>query len=119
MEYNNVIQLERNLCLFCGAKFHGRSDKKFCRDSCRNAFNNSARGQYSEEFRRINAALKKNHTVLLSILQQSDAQVCSEQLLLSNGFSFYYFTHHFEDEQGRRWTCCYSIGYRKTTRGKV
>ncbi|MCH5686755.1 DUF2116 family Zn-ribbon domain-containing protein [Niabella sp. W65] len=46
-------------CMACGKPVKGRSDKKFCDDYCRNAYNNRANGINSGIIRSINNDLKR------------------------------------------------------------
>ena len=41
-------------CLECGEKIVGREDKKFCSDSCRNAYNNKINKDSTNYMRNIN-----------------------------------------------------------------
>ena len=52
------------LCLDCGEAVKGRTDKKFCDDSCRNNYNNRLKSENGIVFNRINSILKKNRTLL-------------------------------------------------------
>lgn len=51
-------------CLDCGDKLVGREDKKFCSDSCRNAFNNKINKDSTNYMRNINNKLRKNYRIL-------------------------------------------------------
>ena len=54
-------------CLQCGDKISGRSDKKFCSDYCRNAFNNDQNRDVNNYVRNINNILRKNRRILAEL----------------------------------------------------
>jgi predicted nucleic acid-binding Zn ribbon protein len=54
-------------CLECGEKIIGRSDKKFCNDACRNAYNNKQNKDSNNLMRNINNKLRKNYRILTEI----------------------------------------------------
>ena len=51
-------------CLECDEKIVGRTDKKFCSDACRNAFNNKVNKDSKNLIRNVNNRLRKNYRVL-------------------------------------------------------
>lgn len=57
-------------CPECGGEITGRTDKRFCCEACRNRFNNR-KGYSRRRFRdRIESALEKNYSILLSLLEE-------------------------------------------------
>lgn len=69
MEYRNGDN-DRPTCLQCGDRIvYGRSDKKFCSDSCKNRYNNQ-RHHYIRSVRlRILGTLDRNYSILEKLLQ--------------------------------------------------
>ena len=64
MEYQ-VKKTRRSTCLECGQPLHyGRTDKKFCSDSCKNRYHNQQTNQYLKLHSKIIHALDKNHRIL-------------------------------------------------------
>jgi len=51
--------MEERYCLECGEPLIGRSDKKFCDDQCRNAYNNKLNRDHINLYRNINNKLRK------------------------------------------------------------
>ena len=52
-------------CIECGDKIAGRSDKKFCSDQCRSAYNNKLNSDSNNLMRNINNTLRKNRRILM------------------------------------------------------
>ncbi len=99
-------------CLECGEKIIGRSDKKFCNDACRNAYNNRHNKDMSNLMRRINNKLRKNFRIL-SEQKFIDGKVkTTKQSLSINGFDFTYFTHFKIYKNGAEYRFVYDIGYK-------
>ncbi len=102
------------LCLYCGNSFHGRVDKKFCDDSCRNAFNNQQNSLNNNFIRNINHALRKNRNILESLVPEGEetGKVSKDKLMLL-GFQFKYLTHTYQTKKGSQYLFCYDFGYLK------
>ena len=97
-------------CLECGDKIHGRSDKKFCSDSCRNTYNNNQNKDSTNLMRRINYILRKNYRIL-SALPFSDGKTkTTKNKLQSEGFDFEYFTSLKTYKNGSQYQFHYDIG---------
>lgn len=56
-----------NRCMECGEPLIGRSDKKFCGDYCRNAYNNRLHKAERRLMDGINRRLARNYKVLESL----------------------------------------------------
>jgi predicted nucleic acid-binding Zn ribbon protein len=76
-------------CKSCGHTIHGRTDKKFCNDYCRNSYNNKVNRSQNNTIRNITNALLRNR----SILKHSNSKALEKTELLDKGFRFEYFTH--------------------------
>lgn len=99
-------------CLECGEKIIGRSDKKFCNDACRNAYNNKQNKDISNLMRNINNKLRKNFRIL-SEQNFTDGKVkTTRQKLSIAGFEFTYFTHFKVYKNGAEYRFVYDIGYK-------
>lgn len=106
-----MIAATRN-CLSCNDHLRGRTDKKFCNDYCRNAYNNSLNSDGNKQVRNINHALRKNRRILESILHPGrHIAKTSKQKLYTKGFSFVYFTHTTTNRKGNCYHYCYEYGY--------
>lgn len=54
----------KNECMHCGGQLRGRTDKKFCDDSCRSAYHNVKYGESTNIMRSTHRALRKNWKIL-------------------------------------------------------
>ncbi|ATN05520.1 hypothetical protein CRN76_08935 [Chryseobacterium indologenes] len=98
-------------CLECGEKIIGRSDKKFCNDACRNAFNNKQNKDSSNLMRNINNKLRKNYRILVEVNVEGKAKVTRAKLG-SLGFDFDYFTNVKVYKNGSEYKFIYDYGYK-------
>ncbi|MFA5619739.1 MAG: hypothetical protein WDA08_05470 [Weeksellaceae bacterium] len=99
-------------CLECGDKIIGRIDKKFCNDSCRNAYNNRRNQDYSNLMRRINKKLRDNHRILNELPFKEGKTKTTRQKLNSDGFDFDFFTQIKIYKNGAEYRFVYNIGYK-------
>jgi len=99
-------------CLACNKSVKGRTDKKFCDDYCRNAYNNRLKAEGNNLVRNINNALRKNRRILEEILTTNEKMTkVSRENLLQRGFQFKYFTHTYSNAKGNQYHFCYEYGY--------
>jgi hypothetical protein len=98
-------------CLHCGNKISGRTDKKFCNDYCRNAYNNQLKSVNSLTVRNINNILIKNRRILEAMLGAQKTATQPKQKFLSQDFNFKYFTHIYTNPKGNIYFFCYEYGY--------
>jgi len=98
-------------CLSCGKKLHGRADKKFCNDYCRNAFNNSKKTTENPLVKRINNVLLKNRRILDQLLGQEKTTKAHQDKLVQQGFNFNFITHTYQNKNGDIYRFCYEMGY--------
>ncbi|MBL7810902.1 MAG: hypothetical protein JNL57_01645 [Bacteroidetes bacterium] len=102
-------------CPECGDKIRGRSDKKFCSDACRNAWNNRQNSDATSVVRNINNALRKNRRILEEVLNghaEGKARIQMKKLA-AKGFQFDYFTSIYRTKTGSEYHFCYEYGYLK------
>ncbi|MBS1950260.1 MAG: hypothetical protein OJF59_002182 [Cytophagales bacterium] len=100
-------------CLECGDKIKGRSDKKFCSDQCRIAYNNRLNSDETNLVRNINNALRKNRRILQSLNPTGKTKVHREKLT-EHGFDFNLFTSLYTTKEGATYHYCYEQGYLQT-----
>ena len=101
---------ETKQCIECGRDFYGRSDKKFCSDGCRSAYNNRLIGGSDKLIRKINRVLKKNRMILQKLNPDGKTTTHRDQLLKA-GFDFEYHTSTYTTKDGRQYAFCYEYGY--------
>ena len=99
-------------CLTCNKPLKGRTDKKFCDDYCRNAYNNQLKAAKNNLVRNINNALGKNRRILESLFKTPDETTkTTKDKLLQKGFQFKYITHTYTNKKGNVYFFCYDLGY--------
>ncbi len=97
-------------CPECGDKIVGRTDKKFCSDYCRNAYNNKMNKDSTNLVRNINNLLRKNYRILQE-LNPTDKTKTTKSKLLAKGFNFEYFTSIYTTKTGTVYYFIYDQGY--------
>lgn len=102
--------MEKKNCLECGDPLKGRTDKKFCSDYCRNAYNNKVNKESKNLVRNINNRLKKNYKIL-SELNVSGKTKVSRTKLYDKGFDFQLFTSIYQTKTGNNYFYIYDEGY--------
>ena len=107
----NLTATDKKECLACGKILHGRADKKFCNDYCRNAYNNNLKASASTIVRSINNILIKNRRILEAVLGEEEMQKISKEKLLQQGFQFKHLTHTYTNKKGNIYSFCYEYGY--------
>ncbi|TXD95882.1 hypothetical protein [Gillisia hiemivivida] len=97
-------------CPECGEKIVGRTDKKFCSDYCRNAYNNKINKDSTNLVRNVNNLLRKNYRILQE-LNPTDKTKTTKSKLLAKGFNFEYFTSIYTTKTGTVYYFVYDLGY--------
>ncbi|AKK74409.1 hypothetical protein [Chryseobacterium gallinarum] len=98
-------------CLECGEKIIGRSDKKFCNDACRNAYNNKQNKDSTNLMRNVNNKLRKNYRILKEINTDGKTKITKSRLD-NLGFDFDYFTNLKVYKNGSEYRFIYDYGYK-------
>ena len=105
-------EIKSTLCLNCNKPVKGRTDKKFCDDSCRNNYNNQLKSNTINLVRNINNALGKNRRILENLFIAGEEMAkTTRNKLLQKGFQFKYITHTYTNKKGNIYFFCYDIGY--------
>jgi len=103
--------MEDKVCLECENPIKGRSDKRFCDDACRNAYNNRRNSDHNNLTRKINNALRKNSRILEEVLGNEKMTKIQGEALRKKGFNFEYHTHHLHTSKGQTYLFVYEYGY--------
>ncbi len=98
-------------CLECSEKLIGREDKKFCSDSCRNAYNNKINKDSTNFMRNVNNKLRKNYRIL-SELNTDGKSKATRDKMINKGFDFEFFTNVLQTKTGNTYYFLYDQGYR-------
>jgi len=113
-------QQEIKYCTYCDTTIRGRSDKKFCNDSCRNSYHNEMNKEPFTIVNTINRKLKRNRRILQLLLSEhKDVRELNREDLLNYGFNFRYFTHIFKDKSEKAFHYCYEFGYKILKGNKI
>jgi hypothetical protein len=90
---------------------HGRSDKKFCSDACRNTYNNKKKSGAGSSFvRRINGILQRNRNIMSEMNPDGKTKVHKARLI-KKGFDFGFITNIYTTKAGTVYYFCYDQGY--------
>ncbi|MGM1430270.1 hypothetical protein ACS126_13505 [Sphingobacterium lactis] len=103
--------MDRKRCIECTEPIYGRSDKKFCNDSCRNAYNNKLNSTNYNILRDINNHLRRNRRILQELLGEEKMTKVKRHKLMKFGYSFQYHTHNLTTAKGHDYTFCYEYGF--------
>lgn len=107
-----IQEYQTKTCLHCNSTVKGRSDKKFCDDYCRAAYNNELKSAANNYIRNVNNALGKNRRILESLLPEGEATAkTSLDKLIEKGFQFKYHTHLYNTKTDKTYFYCYEYGY--------
>lgn len=99
-------------CLSCGDPIKGRSDKKYCNDYCRNAYNNQLKASGDNLVRCINKSLGRNRRILKTLLGDTiNTLKTTKENLVRQGFHFNFFTHIYNTKNGKTYFYCYEFGW--------
>jgi len=99
-------------CIECGSALKGRTDKKFCDDHCRNAYNNKQNSDVTNYMRNVNNMLRRNRRILeLCIPEGEGMGKCPRQKLADQGFNFRFHTHQYANKKGDIYFFVYEYGY--------
>jgi len=109
---------KKRVCLHCGYELHGRSDQKYCSDSCRNADHNQQNSSSSNFIRNINNTLRRNRKILEKLCPYDKAKSTKNQLA-QDGFNFNYHTNKYLTKKGLEYYFCYDYGYLELTDDEV
>ena len=98
-------------CLECSEKIVGREDKKFCSDSCRNAYNNKINKDSTNFMRNVNNKLRKNYRILCELNTDGKSKATRDKMI-NKGFDFEFFTNILQTKTGNTYYLLYDQGYR-------
>ncbi len=109
MNETNSKTVSKN-CLYCGKVIHGRSDKKFCDDRCRNNYYYKVNNESKAFVRAVNNKLVKNRSIIKS-LNKGGRIVVSKTVLEEQGFDFQYITGIHKTKKNDTYYLVYDQAY--------
>ena len=110
--------MSERICLDCGERLRGRSDKKFCSDQCRNSYNNRINRETNSYVRNIQGLLRRNRRILSELYDAGNTYVHRDALLVA-GFSNDFLTHIVESENGAVCRYCFEYGFTEDDNGYI
>ncbi len=117
-------------CIECDEVIRGRTDKRFCSDSCRSAFHNRDKFQLPATYRLIDHRLKRNRKILEKCYKMLESTspthgifelmdpILDKKNVKTLGFAFDYYTHK-DWVDAKEFTFCYEYGYRFTENNAI
>lgn len=96
-------------CPECGMEIKGREGKKFCSDTCRNAYNNKINKDSTNYMRNINNRLRKNYRILAELNIEGKTKTTKAELE-NKGFDFDHVTNVQHTKDGNTYFL-YEQGY--------
>lgn len=112
----NVVY-EKRCCLLCGKVLEGRSDKKFCDDTCRNNYNYQ-QNKNNDVIKKVNKSLLYNRNVLKS-LGKNGRKIVKRQILTDRDFDFDLMTGVYMTSKKHEYRLLYDYAYRNLDDEKV
>lgn len=110
-----IMEEEHQPCLECGHEVYGRTDKKFCCDSCRTRYNNRIRMTRRSIRERTSRAIDRNYSILERILANG-LHSCDIDTLFELGFRKEYMTGLRKFRSGHMECRCFDLTYCLTER---
>lgn len=104
-------------CNECQKTIRGRSDKRFCDDNCRNAYNNRKNSSQDNVLRMINRKLRRNRNILQEYLGEEKMIKVNKFKLLTEGFTLDFHTHTILTNKGQTYFFCYEYGFLEIENG--
>ncbi len=105
------METEIRICPECGREIRGRRDKKFCDDTCRNAYNNKNYTDQTPDMRNVNNILRRNRRIMEDLLPPEGKIKISGKTLRDKGFDLNYITQVHTTQNGSVYKYCYEYGY--------
>jgi hypothetical protein len=105
-------QSASRVCLECGEKIAGRTDKRFCSDACRNLYHYHANNSSINYVRNVVNTLKRNRRILSELNKGAEGKTkVHRDRLIEKGYNFLYHTHIYRTRAGNTYTFCFEQGY--------
>lgn len=106
-------------CQQCKIALKGRSDKKFCSTTCKNAFYNAQKKDTLDVTTEIDGYLHRNRTILKQIMGSSKKEIFDRLILVRAGFRFDYMTHFYINKEHKMYRLIYDYGWMEFSDQKV
>lgn len=97
-------------CPVCQQPIKGRSDKRFCSETCKSSYHYEKRQQTESFYIQIDRQLKTNRKILKSFNKKGLTTVQKKDLH-KEGFNPNYFTHYWKNQKGDIYLFVYDYGF--------
>ncbi|HPK10780.1 MAG TPA: hypothetical protein PK246_10635 [Saprospiraceae bacterium] len=108
-----------NICLHCGKKLVGRSDKVFCSIECKNIFNYNKKKNTKSETAIIDSYLHRNHEILTTLMGNSKKEVFDRLIISRTGFKFDFITGVYKNKEGKIYYLVYNFAWMEFSDQKI
>lgn len=105
--------MEKRKCKQCNTVIVGRTDKKFCSNTCRSKYFNSLNADFNLHKTKVHEILKKNRDILAELNSEGTTCIIDKLTLEKKEFNFHFFTTLYRTNNGNVYKFCYDYGYRK------
>ncbi|HMS30566.1 MAG TPA: hypothetical protein PKD32_12005 [Saprospiraceae bacterium] len=113
-----MLKSEKKKCEICSSEIFGRSDKRFCSDSCRALFHQNEKRPLSALVKKTNKVLLNNYKIL-SLFNPDGKKIINRDRLEHEGYSFEFMTQIITTKKGNQYTFCYDQGFMQLEDGKL
>jgi hypothetical protein len=110
--------MDKKKCMQCGNTIVGRTDKKFCSNTCRSRYFYSLNAEFSSHKAKVHEILRKNREILAAFNPSDKCIVVNKHLLEEKEFNFNFFTTIYRTKSGNVYWFCYDYGIRKLLKNK-
>jgi hypothetical protein len=104
--------MDKRKCLQCDNIIVGRTDKRFCSNTCRSRYYYSLNAEFNVHKLKVHEMLRKNRDILAE-LNPSGKCIVERKLLEEKEFNFNFFTTIYRTNNGHVYWFCYDYGFRK------
>ncbi len=101
------------ICKNCNKNIRGRSDKKFCSISCKNAYHYQQKNSIPQAILVIDKILHKNHGIMSALFQTKHEYYfyVAKTKMTELGFNFSYFTGTYKNSKGKVYHYIYDYAW--------
>ena len=107
------------VCLLCHQPVRGRSDKKFCSLSCKNAYHHAQKTENEDVVKETDRILRKNYKILQSLLNGANERIIDNEILEILGFQWNYLTRLFKNRENTEYFVLYDCAWHRLSPRQV
>ena len=105
--------MEKKKCLVCNSVVVGRTDKKFCSNTCRSRYFYSLNAEFNSHKAKVHEILRKNREILAAFKPSDKYILVDKHALEEKKFNFNFFTTIYRTKGGNVYWFCYDYGFRR------